>query len=799
MFFMKKSLNQAGLIFLITITLCFLSFSKTSNTNDNIQELLLNANSFNTRFPQEKIYLHLDRKTYLADDDIWYKAYLKNSPIKNCNLYVELINSSGDIIYKNMTWSQNGLAYGDFHLADSLSSGMYQIRAYTNWMRNFDDVWFFRKNILIINPRSGAVHADTVQLSKRDIDLQFFPEGGTFLANQRSKIAFKAVDENGKGIDVDGEIVDNDGRKVANFKSTYKGIGSVILEPKQGEKYVARVNVANQFDLKVNLPEPQTYGVGLSIDGTDTTSIFLQVSENKEKTEYKSGEKYIIIGQAGGAVCFMGEIALSDKIGSFKIDKNTLPGGIVKFTLFDQNSIPRCERLVFNNHLDTIHVEITSEKQVYKPREEVQLNVKALNSDGLPSLTNLSMAVTKSEADYGTEEYPDNIFTRFLINSELKGTIEEPAYYFKDDSLSTLIALDNLMLTHGYRYFEWKEIHEGKEPEIKFQPDSCIQVKGRVISILLGKPLEDCDITMISVKSLLNIYKTKSDSIGRFQFSNLYFKDTAQFSIQARTRKNKKNTYIELDAKNQSPEPGYLPSVYKSYERNEFQTYSWLSELTPELLKRKWHLSDTILLGDVNIMARKKEIDYGLTKPYVEADYSIKVSELDDVGSDIMETLEINSAFARLFMNRNPEIFVDGIPLRNGISVPPASWIDRVDFVRMAPLQHGFGPAVYYYSKRGAPNEIKKQPLGTKPVKILGYSVFRKFYSPKYESDEIPEIKTDFRSTLYWDPVVRTDSDGLAEVTFYNSDETGKVNVVIEGINSEGKLCRGLANFNVNY
>jgi hypothetical protein len=80
---------------------------------------------------------------------------------------------------------------------------------------------------------------------------------------------------------------------------------------------------------------------------------------------------------------------------------------------------------------------------------------------------------------------------------------------------------------------------------------------------------------------------------------------------------------------------------------------------------------------------------------------------------------------------------------------------------------------------------------------IIGYSVIRKFYSPKYETQQQSQINDDFRNTLYWNPVVRTDSAGLAQVSFYNSDQAGDVIIVAEGIDANGKLCRGTGQYKV--
>src|SRR5450759_4128425 len=135
---MKTVRILTGLVLILITVLIIQAFYPSPEIKD--QQLLAKANLFNLRFPQEKIYLHLDRPSYWANDDIWFKAYLQNSPISDCNIFVELLNSSGTVLQKKMYWVQHGLAYGDMHLADTIPSGVYQIRAYTNWMRNFDAV-----------------------------------------------------------------------------------------------------------------------------------------------------------------------------------------------------------------------------------------------------------------------------------------------------------------------------------------------------------------------------------------------------------------------------------------------------------------------------------------------------------------------------------------------------------------------------------------------------------------------------------------------------------------------------------
>ena len=793
-----KRLQNIRLNFVLLISaLIFSSFQTGRESNINEQDLISKANLINLQYPAEKIYLHLDRPSYFIGEDIWFKAYLLNSAIPNCNLYIELLNSNGEIIDKKINWAQNGLAYGDFHLPNTLSSGLYQIRAYTGWMRNFDESWFFRKDILIWNRRDKSINPETTELKEKDVFLQFFPEGGTFVANVKNRVAFKASDKNGKGIPVNGEIVDDRGNKLADFKSEFKGIGSFVIEPLAERKYKAKSILADKFDLEVELPEALTNALKLSVEPVLSEQIQIEILKNNTEPSNSSKSRYILIGQSQGQVCSRNEIIYSEK-NNIQIDKKTLPNGIIKFTLFDEGFIPQCERLVFVNHNDYVNVEINAEKTSFLTRENVEFEIKTTNSEGFPHLSNLSMSVYNSESSIETEQFANNIITQFLIKSELKGVVEEPAWYFKDQNPATLRALDNLMLTHGYRYFDWEEIMEYQIPDVKFQPEPSLQLKGKISNWLTKKPVEDVNVTMMSVKSLLSVYEEKTDSLGNFVFTDLFVNDTVIVSLQAGDINERRKYWIELDNSPMiSPVTHILPSNYRYQNSNEFTTSWYLSEINSDLKNRKWHLNDTILLGDVNIVSSKREKSDGHNRPYLDADYVLDVSKHDNIYTDVFEMLENTSPYMRNFMMKNPTLYLDGIPASAEFVDLPPSWFDKVEAVNLAPQNGGFGPALYFYTNRGKTQTKDFDGLGTKAGKIVGYSVIRKFYSPVYESRELAESENDFRNTLFWDPIVRTDSTGLAKVSFFNSDETGTMQVIVEGITSDGKLCRGSTTYKV--
>ncbi len=250
------------ILFLITFavfTSVFLSqsFSQTDLSESKIQELRNKLVTANSEYPSENIYLQLDRPSYWANDDIWYKAYLETQT-DSLNIYVELISPSGKVLQKKIYLAIDGLAYGELHIPDTTSSGVYQIRAYSNWMRNFEENAFFSKNFIIWNLKDKIFQDKPEILNIKDIDLRFFPEGGTLLSGVKSILGFKAVDENGIGIDVEGIILDEQDNFVTAFKSLYKGMGKIVLIPENNKTYRAEVIFDNR-KIRVDLPRPSRY------------------------------------------------------------------------------------------------------------------------------------------------------------------------------------------------------------------------------------------------------------------------------------------------------------------------------------------------------------------------------------------------------------------------------------------------------------------------------------------------------------------------------------------------------------
>lgn len=102
----------------------------------------------------ERIYVQTDKQLYLAGELLWLKLYVTNEegqPLSFSKVgYVELINENSSPVQIILDL-QDGVGKGCIELPIDLTSGYYQLVAYTKYMQNEGERVFFEKNIAIVN------------------------------------------------------------------------------------------------------------------------------------------------------------------------------------------------------------------------------------------------------------------------------------------------------------------------------------------------------------------------------------------------------------------------------------------------------------------------------------------------------------------------------------------------------------------------------------------------------------------------------------------------------------------------
>ena len=808
---MKTTTHKLALILLVFFSINISADAQNSEFSfkDKLTRLLM-------EYPAEKLYMHTDRDIYSVDDSIWFKIYLTkagtNIPVPGIqNVYVELINSSNNIVKRDLVASLNGFVHGLLNLNKlKLSEGNYQIRSYTQYQRNFGDEFLFSKEIRIkgiplkpLNVFTELQESDTLSQTKHaeTIDLQFLPEGGTFLAGIDNIVAFICNNAWGKPINISGYIEDKDGNKIFDFKSIHDGMGKFIIRPKEGKTYVAKVEGYPSLNLKL----PKTSGdAQLSVSTERNDHIPLTI---KLRKDHNSTAKLFIALSSNGIIYNSYEANVLNHQTKIHLPKREFMNGINQITITDSNMKPLAERLIFIKKNTPLLIEIKSDKTKYSIRDKVDVLIHS-TTNSKPSLSNLSASVINAYQVTDTEEYPQNILSYLLLDSELKGKIKNPSYYFKDDSSSTQMKLDLLMLTHGWRSYVWNDLGN-QPPTILYEKEKGIMVKGRVKRPLWEKGIEDGKVSMMvnSNNTMQCFTEISTNDSGYFYFPPAIFLDSSKVFIQAFNKRNKNNAEI-VDVSTLSPPApvGFKKmdsQVFNSQQEDQFAKMAYKRRM----IDKAYHPEKyEILLGEITIEERlipEEEKNDGHYRIYGQADNVIKMDDLFSTYSSIYEILDgqvpgvhvegtkIVFSGAMSYRTKVEPLFVlDGMPAdADLIETVPITEIDKIEILKTATKLAAFGSkgangVIAIFTKRGKINTDETYYKGILTDKLRGYQKAKEFYSPNYINTEA-EIP-DHRATLYWNPSVVTDSTGTAGFSFYTSDDTAPMLIKLEGISENG-------------
>jgi len=288
------------------------------------------------------------------------------------------------------------------------------------------------------------------------------------------------------------------------------GMGTFALIPEAGKTYKAIVSLPGESKYSIDLPKAKAEGYTLTVNNNEADSIYLKITTNEQTLIKDKDKTFYIIAQSNGKVYYTTQGKLESLSYMAKTEKKRFPTGITQFTLFDQNRNPIAERIAFiQNKNNELKLDITSTTD---PNQKVKLNFTATSQDKGKQGT-FSVAVINENKVQPNENEESTILNNLLLTSELKGYIEQPNYYFTNTTQQTNAALDNLMLTQGYRRYEWKQILDTiNNTAIKYSPERSQEING-MLTTPGGKPVPNGKVTLAATKQ--NIFRdTTADASG---------------------------------------------------------------------------------------------------------------------------------------------------------------------------------------------------------------------------------------------------------------------------------------------
>lgn len=628
-----------------------------------------------------------------------------------------------------------------------------------------------------------------------DFDVKFFPEGGALLSIPHQNVAFKAQGADGFSKEVEGFLFNSKGDTLTYFRSEHNGMGIFTMNPVNNETYYVTVRTNDSITKRFDLPAIEPKGISIAMSHYKQ-EIRYEIQKT-EATEWP--QKLFLLAHTRGKLAILQPINPKRTFG--KMNDSLFTEGITHFMLIDEQGNALSERLIFVPDHKPNQWQITADQPTYGKREKVSLQIAAKDNEGNPVEGTFSVSITDRKS-IQPDSLADNILSNLLLTSDLKGYVEDPAYYFLNQDARTLRSIDYLMMTHGWRRHKMENVL--RTPSLNFTNyiEKGQTISGRIMGFF-GANVKKGPICVLAPKYNI-IATTETDEKGQF-IVNTSFRDSTTFLVQARTKKGFAGVDILMDppqypvATHKAPYFNGATTFMEDYLMNTRDQYYMeggmrvynLKEVTVTA-KRERPSSKSIYTGGINTYTVEEDRLQGYGQTAFDA-----ASRLPSVTITNGSEIHIRNNSEPAIIVIDDIVYEDASDILKDIQVSDMSSISLLrgaDAVILGPRASGGAVVITLKDPRNLPARPAQGIITYTP---LGYSESVEFYHPTYDTPEKKNAqRSDFRSTVYWNPELRLDAEGKATIEYYTPDSTAPEDIIIEGVDKNGKVCRILQTIN---
>jgi hypothetical protein len=786
---------------IVSLFICLFTVCHLRSQDVQAEQLKRQVQDYQSTSLQEKLFVHTDKTFYLAGETIWFKIYSVDAsfhkPMESSSIaYIEVISRELKPVLQTKIPMLHGSGNGSLTIPGFLSSGNYTLRAYTSWMKNFPPEFFFEQNIQIVNTlKLSAVSS----IRKSSAAAQFFPEGGNEVATILQKIAFKVTGSDGYGEDCKGMIVNQQNDTIASIQTLHDGMGNFQLRPELNASYYAILKLKDTI-IKQKLPEAFREGFVMQVSEEDSGKLMIHV---KASGEFQNTPVYLL-SQTRQQLKNIQTNMIRNSEADFLVDRKDLGEGVSVLTLFNNLRQPVCERLIFKRPAETDLLQVKPDQSAYNVRSPVTINLAGRGYANHSSAGNYSLAVFMIDS---LQSFPqENIISYLYLSSDLKGRIESPEYYFSQTGKKEDEALDNLLLTQGWRRFKWDEVLENKKPYFEFLPEmEGAVVNGKIINKLTGAPVGATGAYLSIPGADYAFSSATSDANGNIHFG---FRDAYKNNVVVVQPALLKDSNYRVDISgsysDKYPAYSFRPFEIQKDQENTLVNRSISSQVENTFVmdrKRRF----TTLHTDSTSFYGKPDREYLL-------DNYTRFQTLEEALREFVEdlrvrkegekfTFRVRNQLFNTYLEESPLILIDGIPVADANR---AIALDPLKLYKIELVLHNyylgssqFAGIVNFKSYFGDLGSTQIDP-GALVVEYEGLQNQREFYSPAYATkDQINSHIPDFRNVLFWAPQIRTGTDEKSGLSFYTSDVKGKYAVFMQGISADGVPAKAVSYFDV--
>ena len=758
---------------------------------------------------QEKLYVHTDKNLYLAGEICWFKVYAVDAgshrPLDMSKVaYLEWLDKDNKPVLQAKTGLDSGSGDGSLYLPLTVRTGNYKLRAYTSWMKNYGAEAYFEKTVTIINTRKDAglpaipaVSPAGSPATAPQYSVSFFPEGGNLVENLPVRMAFRVTDAYGRGVECTGVITEDEQDTLAHANPLHFGLGTFSYTPRTGHHYRSIFRLPDGTAFNSLLPVPEKEGTVMTVtpEGKEHLRVDVQ-STTTNGAVYLLADTRKSVRQALSATFQNGKA-------SFLVDRDSLGDGVSHLTVFDASRQPICERLVFRQPTRQLHITVAPDKDSYRMRDKIGLSLSTEDGSGHPVATDCSLSVFLVDSLQPVSN--QHIASYLLLASDLKGRIESPDYYF--DHPEDEEAMNNLLMTHGWRKFRWTDVLRHTAPGFEYPLEfNGSIISGRMIDSKTGGPAQKMILAYCSVPGTRTQFSVaRSDDYGHVEFEMKDFYGNQELIIQT----NPADSQYKVEINNPFSE---------DYTKDPPPPYLMPQGLSAALADR--NIATQVLNRYGGLRLKQFRVPIADTAAFFyRPDYSylldnyVRFTTMEEVLREYVTMIYVkrrnghwhlpvfNLSYPTVTFDNDPLILLDGVPV---FDIDKLMALDPLKLRKLETVQRryflggaNFEGVMNWTSYKG---DLAGYILDSRAVVVdyAGLELQREFYSPSYATpEEAGSHLPDFRNVLYWTPWAATDGKSKKPFSFYSSDVPGRYVVVAEGLAADGTPGTGIAHFEV--
>ena len=748
--------------------------------------LILSIQKFNDYAktnPIVKVQLVLNQTKYSPGDTIFFKSFFIGSdhkPIRGKQILEAELRDEDDNLVNQISFRIiDGIAENQMTIPEKLGAGNYKLVSYSRWMKNFDEKYFFSKEISIVNKFQIE---SSKELNKTPI-FSFFPEGGSLIAGLWNKILLKS--------NVAGEIKikDSAGKIVLSCQTDNYGIATTKFFPIQNEIYSAEIGTKS---VRIDTPEKDGIGLELLSSETNAQSINLKIAV-ASNSKYKNKAIYFL-STAKNKVIFSKLIQFTDQDSiKLTIPPKVIEDGLNQAFVLDAQGNVIAERIFWHNP-SKIQVSFNSQRWWIQQRSKCTIelglsdeNGNGLTGEGVIGITNGSL-FNETVPSFDNEIY-------FSDLPELSREITERQ--IKAESLPE--KLNDLLIDYKWDRIPWKSIisEQWQKPIHKFRYS--LDVSGKAHYKGSNEPLQDSTKLTIYLQDHLIGYDLYINKNGSFELPSMYDfwgLDRLFYIAEKDGKEIKRDIVLTIDAEKTAATTSRLSKpndkldsyadfkskkeiIDKSFNyyailKNRQKQFNPNQEIEDELGGVDWQIKTE----DYLVFSTMEELIHELLS-------FIKFRKKEENSSIRMVLIQGNQ---NKYANADPLFIIDGEMTKDisyFLSFKPKDILtikivrDNIKLSKLGTIAKN--GVILVQTKK----EIVGKPKAQNLAIVRGLNFYKPSVKKQYSKENNPRVP-DFRATMYWNPELKFDESGKSSLSFFSSDDNGVFNICFSGITREG-------------